>query len=130
VVVWWQRKRLTSKPRSTPIARTGAGFTLGAGITLIELPTAFPYFAAIAAIVASGVSIGEQAILLTLFNVAFILPVLGVLGVLMAFGARSDRALGAARDWLQRNWPIVVAVLGLIVGAAILGLGIRGLITR
>jgi cytochrome c biogenesis protein CcdA len=93
----------------------------------VELPTAFPYFAAIAAIIASDLAVPQQVALLVLFNLAFILPVLAILFVLVAFGARADRVLGEASNWLQRQWPVLLAALGAVVGTGILGAGAIGL---
>ena len=107
--------------------RPGRGLALGAGISLVELPTAFPYFTAIAAIVASDQAVPQQIGLLVLFNMAFVLPVLAILLVVLAFGSRADRVLGRASDWLQREWPVLLAVLGLVVGVAILSVGVLGL---
>ena len=59
-ILWSRRSQLAARALPATGGRTGAGAVLGAGIALVELPTAFPYFAAIAAIVASGESAGEQ----------------------------------------------------------------------
>jgi cytochrome c biogenesis protein CcdA len=126
-VLWLQRRRLLTRSLPGIARRSGPGLALGAGISLVELPTAFPYFAAIAAIVGSGQAIPQQLALLVLFNLAFVLPVLVILFVVLAFGPRADRVLNTANQWLQREWPVVLAVLGLVVGLAILGLGVMGL---
>jgi cytochrome c biogenesis protein CcdA len=126
-VLWTRRRQMAARALPGTGGRTGAGAVLGAGIALVELPTAFPYFAAIAAIVASGASVGEQVALLVLFNLAFIAPVLGILFVLMALGSRADPVLRRASDWLQREWPTVLSVLGMAIGAAILAVGAVGL---
>ena len=70
---------------------------LGATITAVELPTAFPYFAAIAAIVGSGFDIMRQLILLVLFNVCFVLPLLGILAMLEFAGPNAKRLLATGR---------------------------------
>ena len=53
-LLWRNRHRLCARglPAVNPRRRSSA--LLGATITAVELPTAFPYFAAIAAILASG----------------------------------------------------------------------------
>ena len=79
---------------------------LGATITAVELPTAFPYFAAIAAIVGSGLDPARQVFLLVLFNVCFILPLVGIWATLTFAGDRADRMLAIGRDFLERHWPI------------------------
>jgi cytochrome c biogenesis protein CcdA len=127
IVLWTQRRRFAARSLPGATRRSGPGLALGAGISLVELPTAFPYFAAIAAIIASDLAVPQQVGLLVLFNLAFILPVLAILFVLVAFGARADRVLGEASNWLQRQWPVLLAALGLVVGTGILGAGAIGL---
>ena len=55
-VLWGYRKRLARSevPEINPHGRSSA--ILGATITAVELPTAFPYFAAIAAVVGANVA--------------------------------------------------------------------------
>jgi cytochrome c biogenesis protein CcdA len=127
IVLWTQRRRLAARSLPGATRRSGPGLALGAGISLVELPTAFPYFAAIAAIIASDLAVPQQVALLVLFNLAFILPVLAILFVLVAFGARADRVLGEASNWLQRQRPVLLAALGVVVGTGILGAGAIGL---
>jgi cytochrome c biogenesis protein CcdA len=127
IALWTNRRRLARRDLRGVTKRSGTGLALGAGISLVELPTAFPYFTAIAAIVASDQAVPQQIALLVLFNVAFVLPVLAILFVVLAFGSRADRVLGRASDWLQREWPVLLAVLGLVVGVAILSVGVLGL---
>ncbi len=126
LALWRQRRRLAARSLPGVTRRSGPGIVLGAGIAAVELPTAYPYFAAIAAIVASDLAVVQQVAMLVLFNLAFLLPVVTVLFVVVAFGPRADRVLRAASDWLQRNWPVLLAALGLVVGAAILGAGVVG----
>ena len=126
-VLWSHRRRLAARSLPGVTRRSGPGLALGAGISLVELPTAFPYFAAIAAIIASDVAVTQQVALLVIFNLVFILPVLAILFVVIVFGACADRVLRVASDWLQRQWPVLLAALGLVVGTAILGLGATGL---
>ena len=126
-ILWSRRRELAARALPATGGRTGAGAVLGAGIALVELPTAFPYFAAIAAIVASGAPLGEQIVLLILFNLAFIAPVLVVLVVVVALGARAERVLRPASEWLRREWPVVVSALGAAIGTAIILVGAVGL---
>lgn len=127
-VVWWYRASLARRQLPAMTARTGPGLVLGAGRALLGLPTAFPYFAAIAVIVASGVGVPQQASLLLLYNAAFVAPVIAIFVVLIVFGSRADGVLTRASDWVQRNWPPLLAALALVVGLAILGLGVSGLV--
>src|SRR2546421_6895079 len=91
VLLWRNRARLRDRTptRFNPERKSSA--LLSATITAVELPTAFPYFAAIAAIVGSGLDPVRQLILLVLFNVCFVLPLLGVVATLWLAGDRADR---------------------------------------
>jgi cytochrome c biogenesis protein CcdA len=100
---------------------------LGATITAIELPTAFPYFAAIAAVVGAGGSIMRQVFLLVVFNVFFVLPLIAILLTLTFAGDRAGRLLGAGRDFLQAHWPKLLAVVGVLAGLFVITLGATGL---
>jgi cytochrome c biogenesis protein CcdA len=126
VLVWKRRHRMVS--RGIPGASRGkrSSALLGGTIIAVELPTAFPYFAAIAAVVGSGLGVFRGFILLVIFNACFVLPLLGILGVLLAFGDRADRVLGRGRRFLERRWPhVLVALLG-VVGLLALALGVTG----
>src|ERR1700722_3573394 len=92
VIVWRSRDRIVR--RGLPQARgRRSSILLGATITALELPTAFPYFAAIAAVVGAGLDPGRTFGLLLIFNVCFILPLLVIVGVLAFGGPRSERML-------------------------------------
>jgi cytochrome c biogenesis protein CcdA len=126
-ILWSRRSQFAARALPSTGGRTGAGAVLGAGIALVELPTAFPYFAAIAAIVASGASPGGQIALLVLFNVAFIAPLLAIVVVVLALGDRAERVLRPASEWVRREWPVVVSTLGAVIGIAVLLVGAVGL---
>ena len=69
VFLWFHRTRLGER-EPPDISGGGRGtWLLGATITIVELPTAFPYFAVIAAIVGSGLGPVRQLTLLLIFNV-------------------------------------------------------------
>src|SRR5581483_7520554 len=103
---------------------------LGATITAVELPTAFPYFAAIAAIVGSGLNPAKQVFLLVLFNLCFVLPLLGIVSTLFFAGDHAERYLMVGRNFLQRHWPILLSGLALIAGLVVLALGATGFASR
>jgi cytochrome c biogenesis protein CcdA len=127
VVLWFHRQRLGD--RDPPdISGGGRGaWLLGATITIVELPTAFPYFAVIAAIVGSGLNPVRQLSLLLIFNVCFVLPLLAIIAVLTFGGDRTDRLLAAGRDFLQKRWPVVLAVVAVVAGLFVIALGVTGL---
>jgi cytochrome c biogenesis protein CcdA len=125
-LLWIYRKRLAARkiPQPEPGSRSSA--ILGATITAVELPTAFPYFTAIAAIVGSGLDPVRQLTLLVIFNVCFVAPLIGIIAILWLAGDHADQWLTTARDYLQRRWPVVLAVLLLLAGVFVTLLGITG----
>jgi cytochrome c biogenesis protein CcdA len=125
--LWGYRDRLAQRKMPAARAQGRSSVVLGAVITAVELPTAFPYFTAIAAIVGSGLGIANQAILLVLFNVCFVLPLVGIVGTLTFAGDRAQELLAAARRKLEAHWPALLAGLALLAGAFVLALGISGL---
>ncbi len=126
-MLWRHRDRLSQRVPPELNARGRSSFVLGATITVIELPTAFPYFAVIAAIVGSGFDPVRQLVLLVLFNVCFVLPLIGILLTLTFAGDHAERMLSIGRNFLQRNWPAVLAGLALVAGLFVVLLGVTGI---
>jgi cytochrome c biogenesis protein CcdA len=126
--LWGYRDRLGRRdvPSDLRVQRRSSAL-LGATITAVELPTAFPYFAAIAAIVGSGLDIGGQLIALVLFNVCFVLPLLGIVATLEFAGPDAQRLLLLGREKLEAHWPAVLAGLALLAGLFVTALGVTGL---
>src|SRR4051794_6683109 len=128
VGLWLGRHRLAH--RGLPKRSTGgSALVAGASIMAIELPTAAPYVAVIATIVASNVGIPQQIALLVIFNLAFVAPLLAIVGVLIVAGDRADPMLRRASSWLQQRWPLVLAGILLLVGAGLTVAGAAGLLT-
>lgn len=100
---------------------------LGATISAVELPTAFPYFAAIAAIVGSGFGPGHQVLYLVLFNACFLAPLFAIMLTLAFAGDQAQEVLATGRAFLQRHWPALLAGLAFLAGSLVLALGATGL---
>jgi cytochrome c biogenesis protein CcdA len=126
-MLWRHRERLSLRDPPDFDPHGKSSWVLGASITGVELPTAFPYFAAIAAIVGSGLGPLRDLFLLVLFNLCFVSPLLAILAVLTFAGERSDQVLSGARGLLQRHWPTVLAGLALVAGVFVVTLGLTGL---
>jgi cytochrome c biogenesis protein CcdA len=124
---WLVRDRVADQVAKSRTARARSSFALGAGIMAVELPTAFPYFAAIATIAASHTSIAVQLGLIGLYNVLFVLPLLGILAAKMLAGRSGERVLQAVRGWVYRNAPTVLAGTLAAIGLACLVFGVAGL---
>jgi len=116
--------------RELPMRGGGGGSAFVAGVSLaaVELPTALPYFAVIAAVAASDANVAQSALIVALYCLAFVAPLLGIAVLLLVAGERADPWLLKAGDWLQRRWPVVLATLLLVVGGALAVLGGTGLI--
>jgi len=124
-------RRSTLRQRSLPASsgRRRTGVALGAGLAAVELPTALPYFAAIAIIVGTDASIPGQILLLAIFNVCFTLPVIALLVALLVAGDRAKPVLTRANTWLQHHWPAVLAGILGVIGAVVAALGLAGIVT-
>lgn len=130
VALWLGRRRLTRRELPGMGGKGGSAWVAGASIAAIELPTAAPYFAVIAGIVASNATIPEEIWLLALYNVAFVLPLVAIVLVLLVAGERAGSLLEKGGAWLQRRWPVVLAGLLLFVGAVLTVLGGAGLLKQ
>ena len=118
--------------RSLPMGSGGGGgsaFVAGVSIAAVELPTAVPYFAVIAAIVASDANVLEEIALVALYCAAFVLPLVAIVVLLLVAGERADPWLQRAGAWVRRRWPVVLATLLLLVGGALVLIGGAGLVT-
>jgi cytochrome c biogenesis protein CcdA len=126
-ILWRRRRKLAERPLPmiNPDGKSSA--ILGATITAIELPTAFPYFAAIAAIVGADLDFPRELALLLLFNVCFISPLLAIVAVLKFAPDRSEQLLDGAREWMQKRWPVLLACLLARAGLFVVWLGTTGL---
>ena len=129
-VLWRRRKTLARRELPTPKSEGRSAIWLGLSISAIELPTAFPYFAVIAAVVGSGLDPVRQLILLALYNVAFVLPLILMILTLTFAPNHAERIIRRARVLLQRYWPVVLAGLALLAGAFVTTIGVTGLTGR
>ena len=128
-MVWHSRDRLSSRRMPEPGSGKSSAM-LGATITAIELPTAFPYFAVLAAIIGSGLGPLRQLVLLLLFNVCFVAPLIGIVATLTFAGDHAEHMLTIGRNFLQRHWPKLLAGLLLAAGVFVIFLGVTGLMGR
>jgi len=130
-LLWRHRAALAEKQLLTPGGSKGrSSLIIGATITALELPTAFPYFAAIAAVVGSGQPIHNQVLLLVIYNVCFVAPIIGIYATLVFAGERAEAYLARARNVLQKHWPLLLAVMALIAGLFTIWLGATGIVSH
>ena len=125
-LLWVHRDRLGQKQLPTFSSKGRASWLLGATIMAVELPTAFPYFGALAAIVGSSQDVAGKVFLILLFNVCFVMPQLVIIAALSIAGERAEVVLIRVSAFLQRHWPMLLAVVAVIAGAITIGLGATG----
>jgi cytochrome c biogenesis protein CcdA len=130
-VIWWRRDALASKPSDSHQAPAagGSAVLLGAGIAGVELFTAFPYFAAIAMVLGASVSNAGKVLLLVIYNVIYILPLIAIVVVRVIMGERGAERLVPISDWIEQKWPVVVAPIAALAGAALAVYGIVQLVS-
>jgi cytochrome c biogenesis protein CcdA len=125
-LLWVHRDRLGQRQLPTFSSQGRASWLLGATIMAVELPTAFPYFGALAAVEGSGVDLPRKIFLILLFNVCFVVPQLAILTLLSLGGERAERTLLRVSAFLQRRWPVLLAVVAVTAAAITIGLGATG----
>lgn len=118
------RTRLAASPVSGRELRSRHAWALGFGLGAAELPTAFPYFAALAAIIGSGLGLPRQIALVFLFNFVFVAPKLVIIGGIAFGGEPARRWLRRAGDWVRLHWPVVFAWIALVAGVALVAFGL------
>lgn len=74
---------------------------LGATVTLVELTTALPYFAAIALMTAEGMAVSHWLPLLVIYNLIFVAPPLVLVALNAAFGPQLQGRFAHWRARLQ-----------------------------
>jgi cytochrome c biogenesis protein CcdA len=128
VVIWVRRRSLASAQASEPSSlQHGSAAVIGAGVAGVELLTAFPYFAAIALIVAADVSSASKLFLVALYSVVYVLPLIVIAVVVVLMGDRAERLLRPLGAWMRARWPVVVGPLTVAFGIGVTALGITRL---
>lgn len=129
VGLWLARGRLAGHVTKLTTRVDRSSLIVGAAIMVVELPTALPYFAVIAAVVDSGRAVPTQVGLLAIFNLAFTAPLLGILAARTFAGERARVRLESMRATLDRRLATLVPALVGLVSVALLILGGIGFLT-
>ena len=128
IVLWRRRERVARTVRIGQLPRGRSSLALGAGIIAVELPTAFPYFAVIAAIVDSDVNVPTQIALLVLFNALFVGPVVAIAVMRRLAGPRANRWLDIVRQRIDERAGELLAVVLLAAAIVLITVGGIGVI--
>jgi cytochrome c biogenesis protein CcdA len=129
IALWPMRRRIARHVTPQQGLSHSSSLALGAGIALADLPTAFPYFGVLAAIIGSRSDLPIQVGLVVLFNVVFVGPLLVILAFSVFPGRYSAIVLESLRTWLDRWSPTLIPLVVLIFAVALLVLGGVGLAT-
>jgi cytochrome c biogenesis protein CcdA len=128
VVAWLTRARLRRwSARSARVGGRGA-FVSGGVLAALELPTAVPYLAAIAAVEEARVGVVTAIALLALFNLAFVAPLLVIALLSRVWGERMAARAEHVRTRFLTHVGGVLALLLLLLGLALIGVGAYGLL--
>lgn len=128
-VLWLRRNGVARRVVAHERGTVRSSFALGAAIMSVELPTAFPYFAVVAAVVGSGQSLTRQVLLIVIFNAAFIAPLGAIAAVRRLAGARVEQPLASVRARLDRHAGALVAGVTAALAVVLLLVGAAGLFT-
>ena len=126
IALWARRRTPPAEKPSKGAGSPRAALALGAGIAAIELPTAFIYFGAVSAILASRSGVAAQVLLVVAYNALFVLPLLAILAA-RALGP--DVRLATAGDWLRRVGPIALSAVLAAGGAGLMSFGLDGMLS-
>ncbi|MFZ4730464.1 MAG: GAP family protein, partial [Pseudanabaena sp.] len=102
-------------PKKLNLART---FLLGMSVTILELPTALPYFAAIEQIVRANLDLLSTMSILAMYNLIFVLPPIALVVIYLFFHRQSF-----ALSLIQRINRSIVVYSPHILRLVLLGLG-------
>ncbi|MEM7173019.1 MAG: GAP family protein [Pseudomonadota bacterium] len=114
------RKRESSE---TPTAPETDGMTAiqaflsGAGLTIVGMPGAVPYLAAIDLVLRSDVTRNQEITALVLYNIAFVVPLAAIVALRLALGERGQEPLDRVRGFFERWGRRIVIALMLALGA-------------
>jgi len=116
---WFARGWVRARMEARRETRGHSSFVLGAGIMAVELPTAFPYFAALVATLETVRRPVGEVVLVLVYNAVFIAPLLGV----AMLAAIERRRVARLSSLLDRFGPVVVPVGMVCVGFALVLVG-------
>lgn len=111
------------------VDRVGAGRSLALGLFLSVVSLKNLALAAAAATVIGQAGLGQRgvAIVVALFVAIGTLGILGPLLVHLFGGEKADDTLAAWRNWLEVHIGAITAVVMILLGAHLIGQGLRGL---
>jgi cytochrome c biogenesis protein CcdA len=96
----------------------------GAGLTIVGLPGAVPYFAAIDLTLRAELSLSQRVLALVYYNLVFVAPLFVIVGLSRMLGDRGQVVLEAVKRFFDRWGRRVVLVSMMALGALLVVDGI------
>jgi cytochrome c biogenesis protein CcdA len=104
-----------SKERATPPDVTPwQAFVFAAGLVVVGLPGALPYFAAVDQMLRADLPAFHTVLAVLFYNLVFVSPLVGIVLARQLMGASADRFLNAINGFME-TWGRRVIVIALIV---------------
>jgi cytochrome c biogenesis protein CcdA len=126
-LLWALRDRLRAHLGRATAARGSSALLLGAGIMAVELPTAFPYFAAILATLGAVHGAVGQTVFIVLYNLVFVAPLLALTLLVAVTGHRYRDRIARISTLIRTRGPDFLPPGIAIIGGALVVIGIHGL---
>ena len=126
-LLWAVRHRLRAHLGRTSAAGGRSAFLLGAGIMAVELPTAFPYFAAILATLGAVNGAVSQTVFILLYNLVFVAPILALTLLVAVTGDRYRDRIGRISALIRTYGPDFLPPGIAVIGGALVFIGLHGL---
>jgi threonine/homoserine/homoserine lactone efflux protein len=129
---WRDRPRGREQPKMPSWMRTIDRFTpgrsaaFGVVLSAVNPKNLLLVIGAAAAIAQTGASTGSQAAALAIFVLVGTLGPGTPVALYFAMGERSKRLLDELKDWMAESNAVIMAVLGLVIGAKLIGDAISG----
>jgi len=126
-LLWILRDQLRAHLGRANAAAGRSALLLGAGIMAIELPTAFPYFAAILATLGAVHGAVQQTAFILLYNLVFVAPLLALTFFVAITGHRYRDRINRVSTLIRTHGPDFLPPGIAIIGGALVVIGIHGL---
>ena len=125
------RGRARRAESKTVSGMTASGaFLAGAALTVIGLPGAVPYFAAIDLTLRADLTFAQRVLALFYYNIVFVAPLAAIVLVSRALGERGQDALAALKRFLDQWGQRIVMALLMVLGVVLMADGIGWLLGR
>jgi cytochrome c biogenesis protein CcdA len=112
------RKKKAADTKAAPMTAMQA-LIAGAGLTIVSLPGAVPYFAAIDLTLRADLTLAQRVLAICYYNLVFVAPLIVIVGLSRALGERGERMLAALKaffdTWGQRVIAALLTTLGIVL---------------